>query len=132
MNDKGRVKNLRSIDYTQKYQFHPKSVLSNVHFFDSPLIVYYMKIKSTKDYIHDATLVNPLPIIFFGDHFEQTVQGGVDMISVNKMMMFKADFGTSMTISELRDRLNWLLEQKITHPGFLNWSRDSDEINILR
>ncbi|CAH1116350.1 unnamed protein product [Phaedon cochleariae] len=133
LDQRGRARTIRSIDGEQRYKFHPGSVLSgyNTCVFESPLIVYYKKLKSSSDFIHDATMVHPLPIIFFGDQFSHKLTPDGHCISISKFLTFKTTEGTYRVIKELRDRMNWFLEHKITHPGFVNWNEPSNEMNVL-
>lgn len=59
---------MRSLSH-ERMKLHPKSVLAQTTSFPSPLIVYYVILKSCNILVHDATLVFPLPIVFFGDQF---------------------------------------------------------------
>nr|CAI5848255.1 unnamed protein product [Callosobruchus analis] len=127
-NKHGRLKCLKSMDYKYRYNFHKKSVLASENFFESPLIVYYTKVKSVQDYIHDATMVTPLPIIFFGDQYDLKN----NIISISGCLKFKAEVDTADIIRELRNRMNWFLEYKVTHPGFVDWGNETEEIKLLR
>ncbi|KAG5876732.1 hypothetical protein JTB14_000310 [Gonioctena quinquepunctata] len=129
-----RFKSFSSMDdITKRFKFHPKSVLSKAKTFPSPLVVYYRRLKSSSDFIHDATMVHPLPIIFFGDKFDYTRENESDIISINESLTFKAEGENTVSIiREMRDRLNWFLEHKITHPGSVDWNERSNEINLLR
>lgn len=116
----------------KKLAIHPKSVLSNEKYFRSNILVYYRKVKSTSDYIHDASLIHPLPVIFFGDHFTQVEENGHNMIVINKnKLKFQCTESTGNIIKDLRDRFEWFLEHKISHPGPVLWSSENDEIRIL-
>lgn len=112
--------------------FHPKSVLKSVVYFDRPLVVYYQSIKSTAEFIHDATLIPPLPLVFFGDHFVRTNEESRDLITIGEHMRFISADDTSRLINDLRIRMNWFLEYKISHPGTVSWREKSNEIDILR
>ncbi|CAH1983221.1 unnamed protein product [Acanthoscelides obtectus] len=131
-NKHGRLKCLKSMDYKYRYNFHKKSVLASEPFFESPLIVYYTKVKSKADYIYDATMVTPLPIIFFGDQYEHKNERGTSIISICNSLTFKAANDTAEIIRELRNRMNWFLEYKVTHPGFVDWTKETGEIKVLR
>lgn len=132
-NKHGRVTNISSPD-NKRYEFHLKSILSAEHFFPSPLLVYYLKIKSTKDSIYDATVVPPLSVIFFGDKYQYLEDKGEEFININEHLNFKSNRSTSLVINDLRQRMNWFLEYKVCHPGEIDWSNSKavDGINILR
>lgn len=88
--------------------------------------------RSTAIFVHDATMVHPLPLAFFGDHCSyQETDGGHKVLSISDCIRFKCSEGTALTIKELRDRLNWFLEYKISHPGVVDWKVDS-EVTVLR
>lgn len=132
----GRQKKTRSIFYTPegaRVEIHPKSILNSCASFESPLLVYYLKIRSSSVFVHDATVVHPLPLVFFGDHCNyQEFDGGRKVICVSDRIRFKCSESTALTIKELRDRMNWFLEYKISHPGVVDWSADGEEVKVLR
>lgn len=131
-----RQKKSRCIFYTpegDKVDIHPKSILSSCTRFESHLLVYYLKMRSTSIFVHDATIVHPLPLVFFGDHYNyQETESGHKVISISDRIRFKCSENTAMTIKDLRDRLNWFLEYKISHPGVVDWNSDSGEVKVLR
>ncbi|KAJ8923410.1 hypothetical protein NQ315_001968, partial [Exocentrus adspersus] len=123
---------IRPMGNTKRSKLHMKSVLSDVNTFDAPLLVYWQKLKTTCDFIHDASTVHALPVIFFGDQFKCMMQDGNHVISVGDALTFKVDESTAKVIAQLRDRLNWFLGYKISHPGVVDWDEDSNEIDVLR
>lgn len=48
-----------------KVEIHPKSVNSIDNFYKSPLLLYHTKLKTTSIYLHDTTMVYPLPVVLF-------------------------------------------------------------------
>ncbi|CAH0564481.1 unnamed protein product [Brassicogethes aeneus] len=123
---------LRSLEY-EKLEFHPKSVLSRERDFESPLFVYYLRMKSSSDFIHDGTMVYPLPLVFFGDQFDASKQvNNGKVITINNALSFRCGNSTAAIIGDLRDKLNWFLEHKICHPGFIDWRKNGEEIPMLR
>lgn len=117
----------------EKAEMHPKSILSKQVGFDSPLLVYHLKLRSSSNFIHDGTLVHPLPLIFFGDNYTYNVDDSGTTISIgNDKLRFNCSRSTNLLIKELRDRLNWFLEYKINNPGIVNWNGDGPDIAILR
>ncbi|KAF5288763.1 hypothetical protein FQA39_LY15254 [Lamprigera yunnana] len=114
-----------------RVHWHPKSILHKELYFPSPLFVYYLRLKSTSNYVHDATIVHPLPLIFFGDKYCYDHESGtIDL--ADKQLRFKCSENTSNVIKCLRKKLNWYLEYKISHPGVVDWNTEGDEIMILR
>jgi hypothetical protein len=49
-----------------KVALHPKSVNNFPSEFESPLFTYHLKMKSATVYLHDTTMVYPMPLLFFG------------------------------------------------------------------
>lgn len=123
---------IRVMGNRKNSKLHLKSVLHGVKSYDSPLLVYWERIKSSSDFIHDASLVHPLPVIFFGDKFQHSVIDGENVICIGNELLFNAQESTAHVIQQLRTKLNWFLGYKISHPGVVNWNEDNDEIRILR
>lgn len=131
-NRKGRCVGLKSIDSKKKLEFHPKSVLKTVAYFDRPLVVYYSAVKSTGEFVHDATVIHPLPLVFFGDHFTRWQEGDKYYITIGTYLKFLVSMDSAGIMHELRNRMNWFLEYKISHPGPVSWDTPSNGIDILR
>lgn len=123
---------MNSIDFRKRFSFHPKSVLCQVKYFDRPLVTYYTAVKSATECLHDATLIHSLPVVFFGDHFTRTLDGSKEVITIGNCLRFIASEDTSKLINDLRNRMNWFIEYKISHPGPVSWTEQSNEIDILR
>lgn len=102
--------------------FHPKSILNQAHVPPNSMLAYHVRLKSTSDYIHDGTLVFPLPVIFFGSKLE----ADANSVSVGKKLVFKCTESTGETILNLRNRLYWFLEYKVSHPGVVDWDNPDD------
>ncbi|KAJ3647260.1 hypothetical protein Zmor_024787 [Zophobas morio] len=110
----------------QKLNIHPKSILAECRYFDTNILVYYRKVYSNSDYIHDCSLIHPLPVIFFGDNFQGMYEEGRHMITINENLKFVCTESTTSIIKELRDRFNWFLEYKISHPGPVIWGKENE------
>lgn len=128
----GRFIGMTSMDHSKFMQFHPKSILRSVRFFDKPLVTYCLAIKSKKTFIHDATLTHPLPLVFFGDHFLRSSENNKHIIKIGGHLKFVASDSTANLIHDLRNKMNWFLEHKISHPGPVSWLEESNEIDVLR
>ncbi|KAF5296429.1 hypothetical protein FQR65_LT01416 [Abscondita terminalis] len=114
-----------------KVKWHPKSVLSRESHYPSHLFVYYLKLKSSSNFIHDATIIYPLPLVFFGDKYEfDSMTSTIDL--AQRQLRFKSSESTSAIVKKIRDRLNWFLEYKISNPGVVDWTSGNEEIVILR
>lgn len=114
-----------------RVNWHPKSVLSKELHFPSPLFVYYLKLKSTSNFVHDATIVHPLPLVFFGDKYEYDSTNSLIGLA-DKQLCFKCSQKTNTIIKEIRDKLNWFLEYKVSNPGVVDWTSSKEEITVLR
>lgn len=131
---KGKYPNniLKTIDNETIY-LHPQTVLMNHCYFESHLFVYFKRLKCGKDYVFDASMIHPLPLVFFGDKFTIIKESHkLNFISINGRMKFRCSESTSSIIKELRDKLNLFLKYKVSHPGYVNWNEDNDERNILK
>ncbi|KRT84976.1 helicase, partial [Oryctes borbonicus] len=129
-----RRRKLRNILYTMNHKrvtLHKKSILAQESIYDSPFLVYYLRLKSSCDFIHDVTMVHPLPLIFFGDRYAQHMENGVSSISVNQCLKFNCSESTMALISDLKQQMNWFLEYKISNPGFVDWTLGTPEIRVL-
>ncbi|KAJ8301741.1 hypothetical protein KUTeg_020728 [Tegillarca granosa] len=106
----------------RKTYIHPTSVNARVKEFESQWMIYHklMKtsvtfvfnttmifvFKTTVTYVFDTTMVSPYPLLFFGGNIT-------------------TELDTSH--SELRQKLDEILESKITNPSLTNWSLKSKE-----
>lgn len=62
----------------------------------------------------------------------RTTEGSKHLISIGEYIRFIASDDTARLINDLRSRMNWFLEYKISHPGTVSWTEQSNEIDILR
>ncbi|PSN56785.1 ATP-dependent RNA helicase DHX36 [Blattella germanica] len=111
---------------------HPRSINDKQTEFESPFLLYHLKLKSSSIYLHDTTMVYPFPLLFFGKGINVCSEDGLKMIAVDKSIRFRCEETTAVLVKELRKRLDQLLEYKITHPGTINWNRNSPEGAVLR
>lgn len=108
---------------------HPKSIHNIISYYESPLLVFYHKLKSSCDFFHDATMVNIFPILFFGDPF--TYDDALQQLVVNAYTKFKATKQVATMIAKLRERLNWFLEYKAASPGIVDWNDCDGDVQLL-
>ncbi|XP_069705785.1 ATP-dependent DNA/RNA helicase DHX36 [Periplaneta americana] len=111
---------------------HPRSINEKQTEFESPYLLYHLKLKSTSIYLHDTTMVYPLPLLFFGKGVDVCIECDMEVIAVDESIRFRCLHSTANLVKELRKRLDQLLEYKITHPGTINWSRSSTEGAVMR
>lgn len=70
--------------------------------------------------------------LFFRNHSQSDEEDSFNGVSINGNMRFLCTDSTSVVIEKLRDRLNQILEWKVSHPAFVDWGRDTSETKILR
>lgn len=51
---------------------HPKSVNAGDCFFESPLLLYHTKLKTSCIFLHDTTMVYPFPVVLFANNLKIT------------------------------------------------------------
>nr|CAD7589117.1 unnamed protein product [Timema genevievae] len=115
-----------------RVELHPKSINEKMLDFESRFLLYHLKLKSTAIFLHDTTMVYPLPLLFFGEGVDYYEENGTEFIAVNNSIRFRCRKSTSSLVKDLRNRLDGLLEHKVTHPGVIDWSRTSEEGALLR
>lgn len=74
---------------------HPRSINEKESEFESPFLLYHLKLKSTSIYLHDTTMVYPLPLLFFGQGVDVCVEDGIETIAVDKSIRFKCQESTA-------------------------------------
>lgn len=80
-----------------KVKFHPKSVNSDENYFDGKYMIYHTKVKSTAVFVHDASLIPPFPLLFFGGEISVRRDQEQETIAVDDWIVFQA----SQHIAEL-------------------------------
>ena len=73
-----------------KVAFHPKSVNYEVPFFSSQFLIYHTKVKSSSIFLHDATVIPPFPLLFFGGDISVGRDKEQETITVDKWIVFQA------------------------------------------
>ncbi|XP_071964340.1 ATP-dependent DNA/RNA helicase DHX36-like [Antedon mediterranea] len=115
-----------------KVEIHPKSINSKETNFASSYLLYHLKMKSTGVYLHDTTIVEPYPLLFFGGDLHVGVDDdGLEIISVDNQITFRSQESIAAIVKDLRKELDKLLEKKITCPGLTNWSNTVKEGKIM-
>lgn len=116
-----------------RVHIHPRSINERQTHFESPFLVYHTKLKSSSINLHDTTMVHPMPLLFFGQHFWiEKEKGDYYTIKISNAIQFRCRSRTTEIIKELRERMVKLLEYKISHPGTIDWSEDAKEGALLR
>lgn len=124
------IQNVQTID-NQKVDFHPKSVFSKMMDFNSSYVVYFERIKSSKIYLYDSTMIYPMSMVFFCHDLQVFAEPDHKIIKAGEYMLFHCSNELARIIVELRSWLDWLVEYRMCHPGVVEWKPDSDEALIL-
>lgn len=71
---------------------HPSSVNSEVGHYHSPFLAYQEKVKTSKVYIRDCTMVASLPLILFsGQNFRIQMHGGEFILIIDNFITMQAE-----------------------------------------
>ena len=81
-----------------KVKFHPKSVNSKETFFDSKYMIYHIKMKSSAVFVHDASLIPPFPLLFFGGNISVQRDMDQETIAVDDWIIFQAAHHTAKLV----------------------------------
>lgn len=108
---------------------HPKSVNDKERDITDPWIVYREKIKSSRVFIHDSSIVPSYPLLFFGEKLNYNAKDGV--INVDGFVRVRSSQQVAHLVQSLRTELDQLLEYKISHPGITRWDKKCKEGALL-
>lgn len=108
---------------------HPKSVNEKEREFDHPWLIYREKIKSTRVFIHDSSVVANYPLLFFGEKLNYDAKEGV--INIDGFVRVRSSEEVARLVQSLRNELDQLLEYKISHPGITQWNKSTKEGALL-
>lgn len=82
-----------------KVEIHPKSVNSSDCYYESPLLLYHTKLKTTSIYLHDTTMVNPFPVVLFAKKLTVTGEkSSVVTFCLNPQINFNCSSNTAFLI----------------------------------
>ncbi|XP_033228401.1 ATP-dependent DNA/RNA helicase DHX36 [Belonocnema kinseyi] len=112
-----------------RVKIHPSSINEKIRSLPSPYLIYFLKKRSTAIYLHDTTSVSPWALLFTNPNRFAGEREGKSIITLSDSLSFYCEPTTAQIIQRLRDKLDAILEHKITHPGSVNW--DSQEGRIL-
>ncbi|RUS71410.1 hypothetical protein EGW08_020831 [Elysia chlorotica] len=115
---------------------HPSSVNFQIRHFPSPYLVYHEKIKTTKVYVRDSSMVSVYPLLLFGGgSMSLDLYQGNFILSVDDgWISFKASSTqVAELMRDLRGELDQLLSDKISQPDMdlLTCPRGSKIINCI-
>ncbi|KAM9793208.1 ATP-dependent RNA helicase DHX29 [Syngnathus typhle] len=93
-------------------QVHPSSVNRNLQ--THGWLLYQEKVKYTKIYLRDTTLVSPFPMLLFGGDID--IQHRERLITLDGWIHFQAPVRIGVIFKHLRKLLDSLLEKKLENP----------------
>ncbi|KAK3093635.1 hypothetical protein FSP39_018307, partial [Pinctada imbricata] len=98
---------------------HPSSINFQVNYYESPYLVYHEKVKTSRVYIRDCSMVSVYPLLMFGGgSISVDLDRGSFVLSIDDgWIRFMAD-GSKVAelVRELRMELDQLLSDKIKNP----------------
>ncbi|KAM7392677.1 hypothetical protein PAMA_007682 [Pampus argenteus] len=95
-----------------KAQVHPSSVNRNLQ--THGWLLYQEKVKYTKIYLRDTTLISPFPMLLFGGDID--IQHRERLITLDGWIHFQAPVRIGVIFKHLRKLMDSLLEKKIENP----------------
>uniref|UniRef100_A0A8C5EDD9 ATP-dependent RNA helicase DHX29 n=1 Tax=Gouania willdenowi TaxID=441366 RepID=A0A8C5EDD9_GOUWI len=95
-----------------KAQVHPSSVNRNLQ--THGWLLYQEKVKYTKIYLRDTTLISPFPMLLFGGDID--IQHRERLITVDGWIHFQAPVRIGVIFKHLRKLMDSLLEKKLENP----------------
>ncbi|XP_075391374.1 putative ATP-dependent RNA helicase DHX57 [Tenrec ecaudatus] len=99
---------------------HPSSVNYQVRHFNSPYLVYHEKIKTSRVFIRDCSMVSVYPLVLFGGgQVNVQRQRGEFVVSLDDgwICFAAASLQVAELVKELRGELDQLLQDKIKNPS---------------
>uniref|UniRef100_A0A8D3A4X8 RNA helicase n=1 Tax=Scophthalmus maximus TaxID=52904 RepID=A0A8D3A4X8_SCOMX len=93
-------------------QVHPSSVNRNLQ--THGWLLYQEKVKYTKIYLRDTTLISPFPMLLFGGDID--IQHRERLISLDGWIHFQAPVRIGVIFKHLRKLMDSLLEKKLENP----------------
>ncbi|CAB1452431.1 unnamed protein product [Pleuronectes platessa] len=95
-----------------KAQVHPSSVNRNLQ--THGWLLYQEKVKYTRIYLRDTTLISPFPMLLFGGDID--IQHRERLISLDGWIHFQAPVRIGVIFKHLRKLMDSLLEKKLENP----------------
>ncbi|XP_074845384.1 putative ATP-dependent RNA helicase DHX57 [Carettochelys insculpta] len=116
-----KLEELKFVTKNDGYVYiHPSSVNYQTRCFDSPYLVYHEKIKTSRVFIRDCSMVSVYPLVLFGGgHVHVQLQRGEFVISLDDgwIRFAAASRQVAELVKELRCELDQLLQDKIKNPS---------------
>ncbi|XP_041352034.1 putative ATP-dependent RNA helicase DHX57 [Gigantopelta aegis] len=99
---------------------HPSSVNFQVRHYESPYLVYHEKVKTSKVYIRDCTMVSVYPLLLFGSGvISIDLEHGDFVLSIDDgwIRFLVKSHEIAELVKELKGELDQLLADKISQPN---------------
>lgn len=99
---------------------HPSSVNYSVRHYDSPYLVYHEKVKTSRVFLRDCSMVCVYPMVLFGGgQVSVELQRGEFIVSLDDgwIKFAAASHEVAELVKELRWEMDQLLEEKIRNPS---------------
>jgi HrpA-like RNA helicase len=90
---------------------HPSSILFQDSLFDNKYLIYLEKVKTSKLFIRDATMITPYSLMLFGGNLSFEKESG--QLSIDKWIKFRVDKQIAILMDQLRIKLSIYLERLI-------------------
>ncbi|KAM4771333.1 putative ATP-dependent RNA helicase DHX57 [Rhinophrynus dorsalis] len=115
-----KAEELRFVTKNDGYvHIHPSSVNFQVRHFESPYLVYHEKIKTSRVFVRDCSMVSVYPLVLFGGgQVKVELRRGEFLISLDDgwIRFAAASHQVAELAKELRSELDQLLQDKIKNP----------------
>lgn len=94
---------------------HPSSNNFSIGSYSCPWLVYHRLVRTSKAFVSDSTECNPYSLLLFGGPME--VQASKGLIVLDDWIRLSANARIGSLIGGLRQKVDELLEQKVTDPS---------------
>jgi hypothetical protein len=98
----------------ERANIHPGSCNFEVGAFSSPWLVYHEKVRTSRLWVRESTMVTPWALLLFGGELE--VKHTERLVLVDKWIRFAAQARVGVLVKALREELDALLSQKVEFP----------------
>ncbi|KAG8456620.1 hypothetical protein GDO86_002409 [Hymenochirus boettgeri] len=133
----GKILFTKSVDITEKLacmvetaqgkaQVHPSSVNRDLQTYG--WLLYQEKVKYSKIFLRDVSLVSPFPILLFGGDI--AVQHRERLLTVDEWIHFQAPVKIAVIFKELRVLIESVLKEKLENPKMS--LKDDKILNIIK
>ncbi|CAO1440622.1 unnamed protein product [Diamesa tonsa] len=106
---------------------HPSSVNATIGTFNSPFLIYQEKVKTSKIFIRETTMVATVPLILFSGSDVRIEMHNGDFVFLleDSWIMIQADsLKTAESMKYMRKELSSILEEKIKDPLLNLWNHE--------